>query len=77
MATHFEERTYNISVWEHSAEENIWNYKRMRNFGYCRNFMIYSHLVLLGPSYHQDTGWLIITVSLWVVEVYQICTAYF
>jgi hypothetical protein len=29
------------------------------------------------PPYHQDTGWLILTVSLWVVEVYQICTAYF
>jgi hypothetical protein len=30
----------------------------------------------LSPSYHQDTGWLIITVSLWAVEVYQICAAY-
>jgi hypothetical protein len=29
------------------------------------------------PSNRQDTGWLIIIVSLWVVEVYQIYTAYF
>jgi hypothetical protein len=30
------------------------------------------------PSNHQDTGWLIIIiVRLWVVEVYQICIAYF
>jgi hypothetical protein len=37
----------------------------------------YAFHIFNTPSYHQDTGWLILTVSLWVVEVYQICTAYF
>jgi hypothetical protein len=34
-------------------------------------------LCVICETYHQDTPWLIIIVSLCVVEVYQICIAYF